>query len=56
MTTNKAAQILFPNRKPGVEWIREFEKQWKEELSEKKLEFFTKAQAADPNENTASFF
>ncbi|GFY56845.1 uncharacterized protein TNIN_249921 [Trichonephila inaurata madagascariensis] len=38
LATNKTAQLLFPNTKPGIEWIRGFEKRWKEELSKKKPE------------------
>ncbi|GFU11725.1 transposable element Tcb1 transposase [Trichonephila clavipes] len=32
LAINKAAQLLFTNRKPGIEWVRGFEKRWKEEL------------------------
>ena len=56
LTANKNVQKLFPNRKPGIEWIRGFEKRWKYDIGKRKAEILTKSRASDLNEETTGIF
>lgn len=38
LMTNAQAKSLFPSGKPGVEWIRGFERRWEKELGKRKPE------------------
>lgn len=48
LMTNKAAQNIFSDGKPAIEWIRGFENRWKDQLGKRK-ELLTKARASDLN-------
>ena len=56
LNENPNSQKPFPNGKPGIEWIRGFEKRWKHELGKRKAEILTKARASDLNEETTGIF
>lgn len=57
LITNVQAKSLFPSGKPGVEWIRVFERRWEKESDKRKAELLTKSRAADQNEEiTTAYF
>lgn len=56
LLSSKELSHLFPNGKPGIEWVRGFEKRWKGEIGKRKPELLTKARAKDMCEETANAF